>query len=71
MSRNLNINKSGIYLIYLTHRVSQIAKENNIKYLDYGISTEDNGSILNLGLSKFKQSSYCGESNCRYLFKSN
>jgi hypothetical protein len=67
-SRNINIKNSGIYLIYLMHKISQEAKKENVKYLDYGISTENKGNLLNLGLSKFKQNSFCGESNARYLF---
>lgn len=50
------------------HKISQSAKKENVQYLDYGITTENNGILLNLGLSKFKQQSFGGESNSRYLF---
>ena len=68
ISRNIEIKNSGIYLIYLMHKISQLAKKENVQYLDYGISTENNGVLFNLGLSKFKQESFCGQSNARYLF---
>lgn len=36
--------------------------------LDFGISTENRGELLNIGLSEFKQSSMTGISSYRYLF---
>ena len=68
ISRNIEIKNSGIYLIYLMHKISQSAKKENVQYLDYGISTENRGLKINMGLSKFKQESYCSQSNSRYLF---
>lgn len=68
ISRNIEIKNSGIYLIYLMHKISQLAKNENVQYLDYGISTENRGLNINMGLSIFKQLCYCGESNSRYLF---
>ena len=43
---------------------------NNIDYdiLDFGISTENRGNILNLGLSIFKEDSLIGISSYRYLY---
>ena len=44
------------------------AKNNNVKYLDFGICTENNGEIINSGLSDFKEDSFGGISSYRYLF---
>ena len=68
ITRNIKIKDSGIYLIYLMSKICEEAKCRNIKYLDFGITTEKKGDNLNLGLSKFKQDSLSSMSNSRYLF---
>ena len=67
ITRNIDIKNSGIMVIYIMNQISEIAKENNIKYVDYGISTENTGMILNIGLSEFKNDSLGGLPNYRYL----
>lgn len=71
ISRNIDINGSGISIIYLMSEISKIANKNNVKYLDYGISTENGGEIINNGLSEFKNESLIGKSNYRYLLLKN
>ena len=68
ISRNINFNNSSVYLIYIMYQISNNAKKNNVKYLDYGICTEEQGSIINEGLANFKEDSFGGISNYRYLF---
>ena len=48
--------------------ISLIAKKENIKYIDYGISTENIGKNINMGLSSYKQESLGGISNYRITF---
>ena len=55
-------------IIYLMYTISNDAKKENVKYIDYGISTENCGKLINNGLSDYKESSLCGISNYRYLF---
>jgi hypothetical protein len=60
-----NTNTSIIYLMYT---IANDAKKENVKYIDYGISTDNKGKNINIGLSDFKESSLGGISNSRYLF---
>ena len=53
---------------YLMFSIGQDAKKEGVKYLDYGISTEERGKLLNDGLSDFKERSLGGTSNSRFLF---
>lgn len=53
---------------YLMYTIGQDAKKEGVKYLDYGISTENKGSSLNEGLADFKERSLGGTSNARFLF---
>ena len=68
MSRNINFKNSTSALMYIIYYITNNAKNNNVKYLDYGICTEEHGSIINEGLAKFKEESLGGVSNYRYLF---
>jgi hypothetical protein len=68
ISRNIDLDKINMSVMYLMYTISNDAKNENIKYVDYGISTEDCGKLLNDGLSDFKESSLGGISNYRYLF---
>ena len=68
ISKNTDIkinNQSVLFIIYTIH---QYAKKENIKYIDFGVSTENNGSILNMSLSYYKEYSFSGKSCNRYLF---
>jgi len=67
ISKNIDI-KTNMSVVYLMHKIQQDAKELNIEYIDYGITTEDRGEILNIGLAEFKETSLCGKSSNRYLF---
>jgi hypothetical protein len=69
ISRNINIKNSGTAIIYIMSNIAHIAFKNNAKYVDYGITTENMGSDLNLGLSEYKNESLGGISNYRYLLK--
>tara|TARA_R110001592_G_scaffold27387_9_gene101413 strand:+ start:13717 stop:14676 length:960 start_codon:yes stop_codon:yes gene_type:complete len=68
MTRNINFKNSTIALMYILYHISNNAKSNNVKYLDYGICTEEQGKTINEGLSIFKEESLGGISNYRYLF---
>jgi len=68
ISRNIDLDKSDMSIIYLMYKISEDAKKENIKYIDYGITTEEYGKIINNGLSNYKESSLGGKSNYRYLF---
>ena len=68
ISRNIDLDKTNMSIIYLMYTISNDAKKENVKYIDYGISTEDRGKLINNGLSDYKESSLCGISNYRYLF---
>lgn len=71
ISRNIDVSGSGISIMYLMSEISKIANKNNVKYLDYGISTENSGEIINNGLSEFKNESLVGKPNYRYLLLQN
>jgi hypothetical protein len=66
--RNIEIADSSTDLIYLMYQILKDMEYLNLKYLDYGISTEDGGQHINYGLSEFKENSFGGYSDYRYLF---
>lgn len=68
ISRNIDFKKDNCSVSYLMYQISIDAKKENVKYIDYGISTEEKGKLINEGLSDFKESSLGGISNYRYLF---
>jgi len=68
ISRNIDLDKTNMSIIYLMYTISNDAKNENVKYIDYGISTENCGKLINNGLSDYKENSLCGISNYRYLF---
>lgn len=68
ISRNIDFSNSVQYLIYIMYTISLNAKKNGVKYLDYGICTENKGKNINEGLAIFKEDSLGGISNYRYLF---
>jgi hypothetical protein len=67
ISKNIDIN-NNMSIIYIMNKIKEDAKKENVKYIDYGITTENSGKILNKGLSEFKELSLCGKSTNRYLF---
>jgi len=68
ISRNIDINNSSLAIPYLMYTIANDAKKEGVKYLDYGITTEDRGKILNSGLADFKERSLGGTANSRFLF---
>jgi uncharacterized protein YozE (UPF0346 family) len=68
MCKNTNYLDTTKYLIYINYVISLNAKKNGVKYLDYGICTENKGTNINEGLATFKENSLGGISNYRYLF---
>lgn len=67
ISKNIDI-INNMSIVYIMYKIQQDAKKSNVNYVDYGITTENQGEILNIGLSEFKESSLCGKSSNRYLF---
>jgi len=70
ISKNINYEGQYCSIVYLFYTAVNEAKKNNVKYIDYGISTEDRGKELNMGLSDYKENSLGGISNSRFLFVS-
>jgi hypothetical protein len=68
ISKNIDINKPNQTLLLIVSTMQQNAKAENVTYIDFGITTENWGSILNVGLSYYKESSFSGSSSNRYLF---
>jgi hypothetical protein len=68
ISRNIDLDKVNSSVSYLMYQIAIDAKKENVKYIDYGISTEEKGKLINEGLSDFKESSLGGISNYRYLY---
>ena len=66
ITKNIEYNTCAV--IYAMYTISLFAKENNIKYVDYGISTENYGKDINIGLSDYKQNTLGGLASSRYLF---
>jgi hypothetical protein len=62
---------NGAALALCIQHVLDAAHREGVNYLDYGISTEDRGTHVNLGLSVFKQDTLCGKPHARYLFEGN
>lgn len=71
ISRNIDLDKNGCSICYLMYQISLDAKKENVKYIDYGISTENRGMEINDGLSDYKEATLGGISNYRYLFLGN
>jgi len=67
ISKNMEIKKNPS-IIYLMYKIQQDAKLENVQYIDYGITSENRGDILNKGLTEFKELSLCGRPSNRYLF---
>jgi hypothetical protein len=67
ISKNID-SENNASIPYLMYTISNDAKKENVKYLDYGICTENQGTLLNTGLADFKQRTLGGISNARYLF---
>jgi len=68
ISRNIDVKYRNISIIYIMYIISLLSNKENIKYIDYGISTENIGKTINLGLSEYKQESLGGISNYRINF---
>lgn len=68
ISRNIKTNNNNCSIIAIMKKILLDGNLNNVKYIDYGISTENQGEYLNLGLSKFKEKSLGGKPHFRYLF---
>jgi len=66
ITKNIEYNTCAV--IYAMYTISLFAKENDIKYVDYGISTENYGKDINIGLSDYKQNTLGGLASSRYLF---
>lgn len=60
--------KNNPSIFYIMNNIQEDARRENVKYIDYGLTTENQGKCLNMGLSKFKQESLCGTPSYRYLF---
>lgn len=67
ISKNIDIS-NNLSIIYIMYKIQQDALKENVKYVDYGITTEDAGKKINIGLAEFKESSLTGISSNRYLF---
>jgi len=50
------------------YNISLLAKNEHVKYVDYGISTENYGNDINIGLSEYKQETLGGLSNYRIIY---
>ena len=70
ISRNIECSDSAMYVIYILYNIANDARKEGVKYVDYGICTEDKGIYVNEGLATFKEESLGGTSNYRYLFLS-
>ena len=72
----IRASKQSWYIAYITpgkgvykimQQITIDARREGVQYIDYGVVTESNGDILNVGLAKFKQDSYGGLPAFRYL----
>jgi hypothetical protein len=68
ISKNIDYKKPNMSILYIIHNISKDSEKEGVKYIDYGISTENKGELLNIGLSDYKESSLGGIPNSRYLF---
>jgi hypothetical protein len=66
IAKNYDI-KNNMAIVYLMNKIQLDAKLQNVSYIDYGITTENYGEILNIGLSEFKESTLGGNPSCRYV----
>ena len=72
ISRNVDIEDTcaRVSVPYLMCTISNDAAKEGVKYLDYGICTEDRGKLVNIGLAEFKEKVLGGHASARYLFVS-
>ena len=68
IAKNINYNSStNVSIMYIMYEIIMEAKQNGIKYIDYGVTSENEGDKLNEGLSNYKEKSLCGKPIHRYL----
>ena len=67
ISKNYEI-KNNMSIAYLMEKIKLDAEKENVSYIDYGISTENCGKDLNIGLAEFKEFTLGGKPSCRYVF---
>lgn len=67
ISRNIDI-PTNPSIALLMYNIQKKAKENGVSFVDFGISTEERGTILNKGLSEYKEFSLGGKPSYRFLF---
>jgi hypothetical protein len=65
IAKNYDI-KNNMSIVYLMKQIQSDAKNEKVYYVDYGITTENCGETLNIGLSEFKEFTLGGKSSCRY-----
>lgn len=68
MSKNILFKQPNVSIMYIILTIINEAKKENVKYIDYGICTENQGLYLNIGLAEYKEDSLGGTSCSRYLF---
>ena len=68
ISRNIDYTEQNMSILYLMNNISKDALNEGVTYIDYGISTENKGELLNMGLSSYKEDSLGGIPNSRFLF---
>lgn len=68
ISKNIDYKEQNMSILYIMNNISEDSLKEGIKYIDYGISTENKGEFLNIGLSDYKENSLGGIPNSRYLF---
>ena len=66
ISKNLDYDKPNSSILYIMNNITIDAKKSNVLYLDFGISTENRGQIINTGLSNYKENSFGATCNSRY-----
>lgn len=69
ISKNLDYDKPNSSILYIMNNITIDAKKSNVLYLDFGISTENRGQIINTGLSDYKENSFGATCNSRYVFQ--
>ena len=57
---------SGALALGIQH-VLDVAHRRHVSFLDYGISTKNRGTVINQGLSVFKQDTLCGKPHMRVI----
>lgn len=68
ITRNINTKNDNCSVIAIMKKICIDAYNDGVKFIDYGTSTENNGELLNLGLSSYKEKSFGGKPHLRYLF---